>query len=330
MQTLVRDSAMPRSPYTFVAVYYKHGEYTVDSFKDLDSGLKHFVDLYFEDTHSAELRRLMLASGQEALIQKLFEHGRKLRERQAGYGLVAILRGNEEARYDTEHAIYLDMKWENGEYTVSVGSSGYVYEAMDELEQENGDDEWEEMDEEDQWDMRSFLSLVASFLALATASSAYSETVYLIRHGEKPADGSNGLSATGDQRAQCLRNVFSASSAYNIGYIMAETPKSDGSRARPVETVTPLAQDLGLVVDTKCDRDDAKCVATAVQKYEGSGPAKNTLICWEHDALTDILTALGVKNAPSYPDNSFNIIWTVQNQKLVSSTSEHCPGLDSN
>ena len=30
---------------------------------------------------------------------------------------------------------------------------------------------------------------------------------------------------------------------------MAETPKSDGSRVRPVETVTPLAQSLGLTVD---------------------------------------------------------------------------------
>ena len=50
-------------------------------------------------------------------------------------------------------------------------------------------------------------------------------TVYLIRHGEKPSSG-NGLSAQGQQRAQCLRNVFGASSGYDIQYIMAETPKS--------------------------------------------------------------------------------------------------------
>ncbi|KAM0747132.1 putative phosphoglycerate mutase family protein [Meredithblackwellia eburnea MCA 4105] len=175
--------------------------------------------------------------------------------------------------------------------------------------------------------MRSFLSTTI-VLSLLSSSFAYKEIVYLIRHGEKPSDGSNGLSATGEDRAQCLRSVFSASSAYNIGYIMAQTPKSDGSRARPYETVEPLASDLGLTVDTSCDRDDPKCVADAVQDYEGNGPAKNTLICWEHDALTDILTKLGVKNAPDYPDDSYNIIWTVQNEKLVSSTSENCPGLD--
>jgi hypothetical protein len=58
---------------------------------------------------------------------------------------------------------------------------------------------------------------------LATAASA--QTVYLIRHGEKPSDGSNGLSAQGMQRTQCLRNVFGLSSQYNIGYIIAEQPK---------------------------------------------------------------------------------------------------------
>lgn len=62
-------------------------------------------------------------------------------------------------------------------------------------------------------------SLPATLLFLATTVLAYNETVYLIRHGEKPADGSNGLSAQGEDRAQCLRNVFGSGSAYNIGYV---------------------------------------------------------------------------------------------------------------
>jgi hypothetical protein len=35
------------------------------------------------------------------------------------------------------------------------------------------------------------------------------------------------LSAQGQERAQCLRTVFGASSQYNIGYIMAEKPKGE-------------------------------------------------------------------------------------------------------
>lgn len=76
---------------------------------------------------------------------------------------------------------------------------------------------------------------------------------------------------------------------------------SDGSRARPLATVQPLAADLGITVDTSCDRDDQKCVAKVVNGYTGSG---NILICWEHDALTDIVDALGDSNAPTYPSAS--------------------------
>ena len=43
--------------------------------------------------------------------------------------------------------------------------------------------------------------------------------------------------------------VFDTASVFDIGYIMAETPKSDGSRARPYDTVLPLANSLGLTVD---------------------------------------------------------------------------------
>ncbi|KAF3402099.1 hypothetical protein F1880_009828 [Penicillium rolfsii] len=168
---------------------------------------------------------------------------------------------------------------------------------------------------------------LVSLATLALASVAIAKpTVYLIRHGEKP-DSGDGLSAQGLERAQCLRNVFGASSGYNIGYIMAQTPKSSGKRQRPLDTVEPLAQDLGLTVDTSCDRDDPDCVNDVVKGYNGSG---NILICWEHDALTDIVKELGDKNAPDYPDDSYNIIWTDPSpySTITAETSENCPGLD--
>lgn len=104
--------------------------------------------------------------------------------------------------------------------------------------------------------------------------------------------------------------------------------KTDGSRARPLQTVQPLAKDLGLTVDTHCDRDDSDCVADAVDGYTGRG---NILICWEHDALTDIVEALGDSNPPDYPGSHFDIIWTDPSpyNTITSQTSEHCPGLDS-
>ncbi|KAI1846252.1 hypothetical protein JX266_007777 [Neoarthrinium moseri] len=157
---------------------------------------------------------------------------------------------------------------------------------------------------------------------------AATPTVYFIRHGEKPADDDEtGLSADGEKRAQCLRSVFGASSGYDIGHIMAQTPKSDGSRQRPYDTVLPLATDLGLKVDTSCDRDDEDCVADVVKSYSGSG---NILICWEHKQLNNLAEALGAKDVDGYPDDSFDLIWTDPYDwtKITDITSENCPGLD--
>lgn len=74
-----------------------------------------------------------------------------------------------------------------------------------------------------------------------------------------------------------------------------------GARERPLETVTPLAEDLGLTVDTSCDRDDSACVAALINAYTGPN---NILICWEHGELTNIAQALGDQKAPQYPDDS--------------------------
>ncbi len=70
------------------------------------------------------------------------------------------------------------------------------------------------------------INMKAQFiLGLLASLAAATPTVYFIRHGEKPSSG-NGLSSQGLQRAQCLKTVFGASSQYNIGYIMAQTPRS--------------------------------------------------------------------------------------------------------
>lgn len=137
------------------------------------------------------------------------------------------------------------------------------------------------------------MELVLFLCMLSTAAAQ--ATVYLIRHGEKP-DSGNGLSSQGEQRAQCLRSVFGADSDYDIWYIMAEQPQSDGSQQRPYDTVEPLSEDLGITIDTSCQRDDQDCVANVVNNYDGPG---NILICWEHDQLNNIVKAINSDNDPS-------------------------------
>ena len=57
-----------------------------------------------------------------------------------------------------------------------------------------------------------------------------------------------------------------------------------------------------MAVDTSCQRDDSTCVKNVVDSYSGPG---NILISWEHNALTDIVEALGDNNAPSYPSDQY-------------------------
>ncbi|KAI5117011.1 hypothetical protein M0805_004396 [Coniferiporia weirii] len=175
----------------------------------------------------------------------------------------------------------------------------------------------------------TYLLVGATLLSAKPKPPSIANTVYLIRHGEKPADGGKGLSPQGKRRAECLVNVFNASSGYNIGYILAEKPKSSGARTRPLETVAPLAESLGLTVDTSCSKKDSSCVASAVAAFSATSSA-NVLICWQHGQLTDIVRALGVpkRAAPKYPGHAYDTIWTLKDQTVVAQTSEGCPGLD--
>ena len=145
----------------------------------------------------------------------------------------------------------------------------------------------------------------------------------------------------------------------------SNTSSPDGDRTRPLETVQPLATDLGITVDISCDRDDADCVANTINGYEGEG---NILISWQHGALTDIAKALGDENAPKWKKHSwvlflsflffwirwfgwggdgnnslfsresqlisrrYDTIWTLPEPytDITEMTSENCPGLDDN
>ena len=163
----------------------------------------------------------------------------------------------------------------------------------------------------------------------------------MIRHGEKPpkvnGKDQDGLSELGVTRAKRLVQFFGVNSPYNIGLILAEKPKggkfavhfyshtltdcSDGSRSRPLDTITPLYKSLTgpdspdlqtqftVQLDASISRDDAAKVAKHAKKYQGPG---NVLICWEHGQLTDIAQAIGIDPPPTYPGDHYDIIWKIE------------------
>ncbi|RDA88864.1 hypothetical protein CP532_5462 [Ophiocordyceps camponoti-leonardi (nom. inval.)] len=166
------------------------------------------------------------------------------------------------------------------------------------------------------------------FLSVGFALAATRPTVYFIRHGEKPRDHDDPyLSPRGEKRAQCIRKVFGSASDYNIGHIMAQKPRRNGHRRRPMDTVAPLAADLGLEVDISCRKKDMECVRDVVENYNGKG---NILICWEHKRIKKIAKELGGRHLDKYPRSAFDLIWVdpYPYDEITEVRSEHCPGLD--
>lgn len=63
-------------------------------------------------------------------------------------------------------------------------------------------------------------------------------------------------------------------------------------------TVLPLAQDLGLTIDSHCSRSNAGCVADEIRSYDGPG---NILVAWRHKNIPEIQEMLGSEDPLEYP-----------------------------
>ena len=68
---------------------------------------------------------------------------------------------------------------------------------------------------------------------------------------------------------------------FKIGLILAESyDHKSHKRKRPFDTVKPIADKLGLKVDTDCEVEDSKCVRDKVEQYAKEGGKGDVLICW--------------------------------------------------
>lgn len=151
------------------------------------------------------------------------------------------------------------------------------------------------------------------------AAAPAAQTLYLIRHAEKPTDhdGAQGidehgapdkhsLTPRGWSRANALAVLFT-SGQRGIAvpqHLFASRP--DESR-RPLQTLIPLSAKIGVPIDSSIAADDAQAAAAAVTRTPGV-----TLMAWEHHAIPAIVGALGnVHPTPpaKWPGTRFDVIW---------------------
>ena len=144
--------------------------------------------------------------------------------------------------------------------------------------------------------------------------SALKDTVVMIiRHAEKPLDGSN-LSSSGEARAKAyvdyFKNFTIEGRPLKPGYIFA-TADSTNSR-RPGLTVEPVAREFGLTIDNRFSNQQFPALAREIQtRPHGT----NILICWHHGKIPQLLRALGAdpkKLLPNgkWPDDEFG--WLIE------------------
>ncbi len=148
--------------------------------------------------------------------------------------------------------------------------------------------------------------------------------VILIRHAEKPETGPD-LSDRGRERAQALVDFFKTNPAVTRhgvpAAIYAGAPVSEGKSLRPIETVTPLSQSLGIKINENFTRETGAQMANDVM-HNPDCAGKTALICWNHGNLPDLLKNFGWDSGPGkWPGGDvFDRVWILnfENGKPVS------------
>jgi len=148
---------------------------------------------------------------------------------------------------------------------------------------------------------RLFQVLVLAFWVCASTALATPAQVILIRHAEKPAKGPD-LSAQGRQRANALVGYFTGNpdvTRYGTPVaIYAMAPNNEDGTLRPIQTMKPLAQKLGLELITAYKKSDYQAMVEDIRQnpaYEG----RMVLICWEHNVIPQIVLEFGYSDGPS-------------------------------
>jgi hypothetical protein len=164
--------------------------------------------------------------------------------------------------------------------------------------------------------------------------------IMVIRHAEKPDDKHAGVTSHGDpdkaslivrgwQRSGALVVLFHPTdgplqnanlAVPTVIYAANPEPKSaaaaddaakDGSKSkRPLQTITPLADRLGMKPNVSFVKGEEKQMVESVLKERGI-----VLICWQHEKIYEIAGHIVGAKPPAkpipteWPGDRFDIVW---------------------
>lgn len=140
------------------------------------------------------------------------------------------------------------------------------------------------------------------------ASAFVPKQVILMRHAEKTGrPGDCGLSPLGEDLAWALARAWPGRlDPPDVIIACRSTLRS----TRPVDTVRPLAERLGLTIDDRWGSRDCAALASLVATSPDYG-GRQVLICWRHETLSLLASSFGVA-APSWPSNLYDAFWLIE------------------
>ena len=162
--------------------------------------------------------------------------------------------------------------------------------------------------------LAGLLAVIAALLAGCGPARATPAQIIFLRHAEKPDDGPE-LDARGRTRAAALVQLFThdprALEHGPAAAIFAMKPAKAGGSVRAIQTIEPTARALGLKVDASFARDEIKALVKAINANP-SLDGKTVIVCWEHDAIPDMLPAFGWQRGPKrWPDKIYDRLWVL-------------------
>jgi hypothetical protein len=160
--------------------------------------------------------------------------------------------------------------------------------------------------------------LLALIILGLGASVAWAQPgqILIIRHAERPAmRGPFNLSLKGQERAMAYVPFFTHTPelvycGLPVALFVNKIGPGDFSQSA-LETLTPLANHLRLLIDAHYDKRDYGDLAQEIlsnPKYE----RKTVLICWDRNYIPKLAAALGVKKGLRlWPQNVFDRVWII-------------------
>jgi hypothetical protein len=179
-------------------------------------------------------------------------------------------------------------------------------------------------------------------IALRAGPPSTTETIVMLRHGEKPRAGLGQLSCQGLNRALALPAMLAHAFA-RPDAIYAPNPgerKSDSGAdfnyIRPLATIEPTAIALGMPVDSSIGFSQLDRLQQALEAPVRRGAT--VLVAWEHHALVTLAGTLLVAHGgnsgtvPDWPSDDFDRIYVIRlhwsGDRATATFEQRAEGLD--